>query len=733
MRLRHRSTLARVFGLLLALSPATAFALEGRVVLKAGGEAVADAEVSILGRAGSVRTDAEGRFRWTPTPRAPFEVLVVLPGGRYVKPILVEELPAGPLTLEVGWQLSESVTVTAGSAPTVEGAPASGITLVSGRDIEDRAPANLTQALESVAGVSAVSEGQAAVPALRGLARGRTLILIDGARVTSERRVGPGATFLDPISFEAVEVVRGPGAVAYGSDAFGGVIEVRTRRAEPGSPLGGRFVGSLGAGAAQQRAALQVHKGFDRGGILIQGHYRNFDDWKSPEGEVFNSGARDQGVLLRFDHILARGVFSLGWQSDFGRDIERPRNNSRTVRFFYPTEDSHRLNLSWQRGAVSGLSKLGFFGFFGRHAVVTDQDRFASGTQPRSVERADVAASDFHVRAYAQKPVGVARLELGADVNGRVGLEALDIGLTYDAAGHLARRTENVSVEDARRLDAGLYASAEAPVGRVLSLAGGLRTDRVTTRNVGGYFGDRSTVNGAVSGFVAATAGPFSGFSATAQVARGFRDPVLSDRYFRGPSGRGFINGNPDLGPEASVQLDLALRYSAGAVRTALYGYSYRLRDLIERYQTQTDFFFFRNRGRARIEGMEAEVQAALPARLTVEVTGQLVRGEALDDGTPLDDVPPTTLTLRLRRDFNRGNVWVRGMAYGRLDRFGPTEQERPGYALVDMGGSLRLGPRVEVSLLGRNLLDKAYLVSPDSRAVLAAGRIGVATLSLRF
>ena len=38
---------------------------------------------------------------------------------------------------------------------------------------------------------------------------------------------------------------------------------------------------------------------------------------------------------------------------------------------------------------------------------------------------------------------------------------------------------------------------------------------------------------------VAATLGPGHGFSATAQAAWGFRDPTLSDRYFRGPTGRG--------------------------------------------------------------------------------------------------------------------------------------------------------------------------------------------------
>ena len=64
------------------------------------------------------------------------------------------------------------------------------------------------QALENVAGVNQVSEGQAAVPAVRGLARGRTLILIDGARVSSERRVGPSATFLDPSVVESIDVSR---------------------------------------------------------------------------------------------------------------------------------------------------------------------------------------------------------------------------------------------------------------------------------------------------------------------------------------------------------------------------------------------------------------------------------------------------------------------------------------------------------------------------------------------
>ena len=87
-------------------------------------------------------------------------------------PIRVEALGETPMTLEVRWTLAESATVTAGSAPGLESTPASGLSLVTARDLRmPGLPANVAQALENVAGAASVSEGQAAVPALRGAGR----------------------------------------------------------------------------------------------------------------------------------------------------------------------------------------------------------------------------------------------------------------------------------------------------------------------------------------------------------------------------------------------------------------------------------------------------------------------------------------------------------------------------------------------------------------------------------
>ncbi|MBA3269242.1 MAG: TonB-dependent receptor plug domain-containing protein, partial [Acidobacteria bacterium] len=431
--------------LLVTAAPALAF--QGRIV-NAHGVAIAGAEITILGRAGESRTDRDGRFSWTPDPPTPFEVLVVAPGGVYMKPILVQRIPAGVLQLTVMPLVNEVVTVS-GSAGSIEATPASATATLSATEIGTRAPANLAQALENLAGISQVSEGHAAVPAVRGLARGRTLILLDGARVSSERRAGPSATFLDPDVIESIEVARGPGSVAYGSDAFGGVISVRTRTVAPLAPFGVRISGTVGAGIPERRLSADLSKGFAQGGVLLAAHARHADDYDAPDGEVFNSGYADHGFLGRITYQMGRGLFSAGGQSDFGRDIERPRNDSRTIRVFYPIEDSHRLTVAYDLRDLAGFSRMVFTGFAGSYTQVTDQDRFATSSTGRRVERADVTAHDFQLRGGAERLMGPARVEIGVDLNGRYGLRAIDVAEVHPPTGGI-ERTENLSIDAAR-------------------------------------------------------------------------------------------------------------------------------------------------------------------------------------------------------------------------------------------------------------------------------------------
>jgi outer membrane receptor protein involved in Fe transport len=319
-------------------------------------------------------------------------------------------------------------------------------------------------------------------------------------------------------------------------------------------------------------------------------------------------------------------------------------------------------------------------------------------------------------------------------VNGRYDLEARDVIQAFDGAGTLTRDTTNLSVEDARRVDTGLYLQAETAVGSRARASGGIRVDRVTTRNDGGYFGDRSTSHTAGSGFGALSVTPVERFTFTAQLSRGFRDPVLSDRYFRGPSGRGFITGNPDLRPETSLQLDLAARYTLPRAQVGVFFYHYRITDLVERYQAETDFFFFRNRGRARLRGFEVEARSDLGRGYSIEVGTQIARGRALDDNAPLDDISPVSLSVLARKQFTpRVYALARLGLHAADDRPGPSEIATPGATLLDGGAGWRLTPRLELRGQVRNLLNESYYASPDPRFVLAPGRSASLTAAVQF
>jgi len=71
-------------------------------------------------------------------------------------------------------------------------------------------------------------------PMIRGFATNRVLIVVDGVRMNNAiYREGniQNVISIDPSSLESTEIIFGPGATIYGSDAIGGVMDFHTKRA----------------------------------------------------------------------------------------------------------------------------------------------------------------------------------------------------------------------------------------------------------------------------------------------------------------------------------------------------------------------------------------------------------------------------------------------------------------------------------------------------------------------
>jgi outer membrane receptor protein involved in Fe transport len=730
--IRLSAILALACAVLMAAAPAEA--LEGRLTDRRTGKPIVGAEVAIGGLAGSVRTDRDGRFTWTPDPRPPFLILIVLPGGRLARPVRMATLAgASPLVIQVDATIEEEITVF-GAAPSVDAPPGASTTLVSSAEIGRRAPANLMQALENVPGVSSVAEGQSAVPAVRGLARGRTLVLVDGSRLFSERRAGPSVSFLAPESMDRIDVVRGPASVAYGSDAFGGVISVLTRRPSAGAPFAARVAGTTGAGVPARRADVEIATGLGpRGAVLMEARDRDARDYSSPDGVVANSAWQDRGGLVR-GVARAGGWWTGSWQGDFVGPSGRPRSDSGTLRVSSPFERSQRGSVSFEQSGLGWVDHLSVSGLVGRYTQRLDQDRLPTSSVARRIDRADIEGTDVQVRALARIGVARGRLTAGADVNERHGLEAHDTAIVFNLAGAVTSTTDNASIASARKHDVGAFAEFALPVASAVTVTAGGRLNAVRSVNVGGFFGDRAVSHRAASGQVAIALRPASGLALTAQASKGFRDPTLSDRFYRGPVGRGFIVGNPDLDPERSVQLDVTARYVRHRWQAGASYYHYDISDLIERYQATSDTFLFRNRGLADIRGVELDATVDLAGGVALGITGQAVRGRAHENGAALDDVPPRSLVLQIRKAFGaRVSASARLAAVARDRSPGPSEVATPGYVEAGAAATWRTGRWLELRASGSNLLNRRYDSSPSPRWVLAPGRSGALTAIVKF
>ncbi|MBI5611881.1 MAG: TonB-dependent receptor [Gammaproteobacteria bacterium] len=135
--------------------------------------------------------------------------------------------------------------------------------------------------------------GQTTSVFLRGTESNHVLVLLDGVKLNPGTIGAASWQNLNPEHIERIEVVRGPRSTLYGSDAIGGVIQIFTRRAAPGT----QAEASAGAGryATREAAFGASHDdGVWRAGV----HASGLDSRGFPArvGGSEDSGYRNTGV-----------------------------------------------------------------------------------------------------------------------------------------------------------------------------------------------------------------------------------------------------------------------------------------------------------------------------------------------------------------------------------------------------------------------------------------------------
>ena len=177
-----------------------------------------------------------------------------------------------PLFAQVQETELEPVVVTANRVARTADETLAAVTVITRKDIEQQQAQSAPDLLRGLPGVMFSNNGGPGKTTslfLRGATSGQTLVLIDGVRVGSAT-AGDAALQEIPVDqIERIEIVRGPRASLYGSEAIGGVIQIFLRKGVSApsfsvtggsrSTFGGSGQASIGSDAAWLSAGLSAN------------------------------------------------------------------------------------------------------------------------------------------------------------------------------------------------------------------------------------------------------------------------------------------------------------------------------------------------------------------------------------------------------------------------------------------------------------------------------------------
>ena len=456
------------------------------------------------------------------------------------------------------------------SAPPASPAPAD----PSRQALDREQPATLGAALAERPGIasSGYAPGGAERPILRGLDNNRIRLQENGLGAHDVSALGEDhAVPINPLVQDRIEVIRGPEALRYGSQAVGGIVNAENNRIPTFIPQGG-YAGRVLSGYATNGNGRDVAASLDAGGgnvaIHADGYRSQGDDYTTPRGRQRNSAFRHEGGAVGLSWIGENGFIGIGASHSSslygipGGEAAASRTRldpvqdklyaKGEVRFEHGPFEAFRfwLGASRYRHDETGLDEAGARGV-----------------------RATFNNREVEARAELQHvPVGTPFGRL----TGLVGLQAgrARLGTSGEAGGLLApAATRQIAAYLFEQLDLGgglrLQGSGRIEGARIAGTATSYPGDFLPSEETEPFsharrreFTARSAAFGLLQdlphGFVGRLTGLYSE-----------RAPTAAELFSRGPheATATFEIGDPNLKPERAKTIELGLKRSIGAFR----------------------------------------------------------------------------------------------------------------------------------------------------------------------
>ncbi|HJU25767.1 MAG TPA: TonB-dependent receptor, partial [Rhodanobacteraceae bacterium] len=549
-----------------------------------------------------------------------------------------------------------AVQVTATRQAQTVDASLADVTVITRADIDTSGAADLYDLLRTQAGVDVARSGgpgEQTALFLRGTNSNHVLVLVDGVRIASTGTGAVDFSLLPLDAIERIEIVRGPRAAYWGSDAIGGVVQVFTRRLT--GPSAAVQYGSYGDASA----SAGIGDWNDRGGFSVQAGMRHVRGFSAQNPEGFSFDPDDDG--LRNRNLAARGELKLGSQTLSASALFSDSVNE------FDQGTSHVIEQDLG-AAMAGDVTDRWFQKLSVGSARDDLDTPDFFELFRSRRQGATWLNLFTLDDHQSLTAGLERVhESGEDVD------------TFGGSDVFDRSRDNTAVF------AGWSGHLQA-----------FDWELAARHDHNSVFGGATTGSGAIGLRVAPT------LRLTASLGQGFRAPSLNEQF--SPGFGGLFAGNPDLRPERSRSSELGAEWTPmDRLSLKLAAYHSDIDDLID---FTGPLFRAENTEHARIDGVELETHWRAGAwRIDGNATWQDARDP--DSGEHLLRRASRKGDLMLSRAFGgRLDAGLELYAEGpRPELGGPL----PGYALVNAHLSFVLSRSWQVHVRAENLADRSY------------------------
>lgn len=248
------------------------------------------------------------------------------------------------------------------------------VTVVDRDTIERSGATGLADVLARLPGVEFARNGGPGTTTgvfLRGSESRFTAVYIDGVRIDSQATGGAAWESIPLGQIDRIEVLRGPAAAVYGSDALGGVVQIFTKRGEgPFAPFVGIGFGSHGTRKAD--AGFSGSQGaFDYSLGLVDERSEGFNArtaaGQNPDLDGYRSRSANAklGFQLNRAHRLEASVLANNVNSQYDSASTRDDRNLREL---------NTLGLNWQARWTEAYST--------RLSISDSRDRYQTTPSP---------------------------------------------------------------------------------------------------------------------------------------------------------------------------------------------------------------------------------------------------------------------------------------------------------------------------------------------------------------